>query len=88
MNQLDPDTELSRDVAATIETVIDEIEIEQAQANGMDPNALLSMVLPRLYDKIDNDPEQAKRTLARLHLETGALLEKHDERAPEEVLNA
>lgn len=84
--QLDPDTQLSRDVQTTITAVIQTLDI-QSTDSPMDAEALLSMVLPRLYSKIDNEPERAKKTLAQLHLETGALLEQHDERTPEAILN-
>lgn len=95
LDQLDTettDTELGRNVVATVDVLAEEIDAGDAPSGGMagmmGPEMALSIIKPMLKRWAASNPEQVKAALARVHLETGALLDHHEpETDPEDLLD-
>jgi len=86
------DTELGNNVVTTVDVLAEEIDAGNAPDGGMGgmmgPDMALSIIKPMLKRWAATDPEQVKAALARVHLETGALLEHHEPDAePEDLLD-
>lgn len=97
MTVSNPD-ELATDVESMISHFMNRVEFQQPDADeiggplgmmaGVDPELLISQVTPLVSGKIESNPEESLRAAAILHLETGALIEKHAARDPIEIAEA
>lgn len=96
-----PDAEDSNELAdhlvATIEVLADEVmdgdldseDVDMGMMGMMGPEMALEVIKPLARRWAVQNPEQVVSCLARLHLETGALIEHHgpDHQAPEDLLD-
>jgi hypothetical protein len=89
----DTETELGNNLVATVDVLADEIDAGDAPDGAgpggmMTPDMALSFIKPLLRRWAATNPEQVKTALARVHLETGALLDYHEPDAdPEDLLD-
>jgi oligoribonuclease (3'-5' exoribonuclease) len=77
---------LAEDVDRSIEGLAQQLDLSGDSRLGISPEQGLAMLRPMVKKKTADDPEAALRTLATLHLETGALLEKHSDTDPVELV--
>ena len=90
LNQATPDDRnpLADDLDASIGHLSDRVDWGGGGPNPMpiSPEQGIAMLRPMIASKADRDPENVLRTLAILHLETGALLDKHSDLDPVELV--
>jgi len=84
----DIDDELAHDLDASIGQLSTRVDFEGDGPNPMPigPEQGIELLRPMIARKADTDPEAVLRTLAIIHLETGALLEKHSTVDPVNLL--
>lgn len=84
----DDHTPLADDLDRSIGQLADSVDFEGEGANPMPigPEQGIELLRPMIRGKADRDPEQILRTLAIIHLETGALLEKHSDLDPVDLV--
>lgn len=70
-------SQLAQDIDRSIEVLFSEIELSGTAPGGIDPAMAMSIMRPMIQQKADQEPQAIKRTLAIIHLESGALLEQH-----------
>lgn len=77
-------TPLAEDLDASIGNLAASVDFEGDGSNPMPigPEQGIELLRPMIRGKADRDPEDILRTLAIIHLETGALLEKHSDLDP------
>lgn len=81
------DTEpLADDLDASIEALAGQLDLSSNSALGISPKQGLAMLRPMIQKKTTEDPEGTLRTLAIIHLETAALLEKHSDVDPVQLV--
>lgn len=79
----DADSELGDNLRTTLDVLAEEIDVSTEGGGGMnggmmDPGMALSVLKPLLQRWADENPDEVKAALARVHLETGALLDHHE----------
>jgi hypothetical protein len=81
-------SELAQDIDQSIQNLSAELELSEMDSNNpiMDPERGLALLRPMVATKATADEETAKKALAVIHLETGALLSKHAEEDPEDLV--
>lgn len=77
---------LADDLDASIEQLATQIDLSSDSRLGISPEQGLAMLRPMIKAKTTKDPEAALRTLAICHLETGALLAKHSDLDPVDLV--
>jgi len=84
----DLDDELAADLDASIGNLSSQIDMEGDGANPMPigPQQGIELIRPMVAQKAQSDPEAVLRFLATVHLEAGALLEKHSSVDPADLL--
>jgi hypothetical protein len=81
-------SELADDLDSSIATLADRLNLREMEGDnpvGISPAQGLAMLRPMLATKATSDRELTLRALAVIHMETGALLDKHTEESPEEI---
>lgn len=86
--QPDDYSELAEHLVATVEGLADEIEagVDDGMAGMMDPEMALGVLKPMLAAWATKNPDEALETLARVYLESEALLERHADEEPEALV--
>ena len=84
----DLDDELANDLDASIGNLSQQIDMEGDGPNPMPigPQQGIELIRPMVAQKAQKDPEAVLRFLATVHLEAGALLEKHSSVDPVDLL--
>lgn len=84
----DLDDELADDLDASIGNLASQIDFEGDGPNPMPigPEQGIELLRPMIQQKAVKDPESVLRTLAVIHLEAGALLDKHSDVDPVDLL--
>lgn len=84
----DDHSPLADDLDRSIEQLAAQIDMEGSGPSPMPigPEQGIALLRPMIRQKADRDPEAVLRTLAVLHLETGALLGKHSSLDPVDLL--
>ena len=84
----DDSTPLADDLDASIGNLAASVDFEGDGPNPMPigPEQGIELLRPMIRGKADRDPEAVLRTLAIIHLETGALLEKHSDTDPVDLV--
>ena len=84
----DDHTPLAEDLEASITNLAAEVDLSGSGPNPMPirPEMGLEFLKPMIKTKATDEPETALRTLALIHLETGALLDKHTTTDPVDLL--
>lgn len=77
---------LADDLDASIGALAGRLDLSGNSMMGISPEAGLGMLRPMIRQKAHNDPESALRTLAIINLETNALLEKHSDLDPVDLV--
>jgi len=89
INQRTPDdrTPLAEDLDASITNLAATVDLSGDGPNPMpiSPEMGIEFLKPLIATKATDEPEDVLRTLAVLHLETGALLDKHSDLDPVEL---
>lgn len=89
--EIEDPSELATDVDRSIESLTQQVEIDDSAAidpmGMLTPAAALDMLRPMIQRKVTEDRSTALKTLAVLHLETGALLDKHADADPIELID-
>lgn len=75
---------LGQDLQASLEHLGQQVDLS-GEYMGMPVASIFDMLIPMLATEATENPETMKRTLAVLHLESGALLDKHADREPVEL---
>jgi hypothetical protein len=71
---------LADDLDRSIQQIAEDFEFsEDGGLNGVSPQQGLAMLRPMIKAKTTMNPETALRNLAIVHLETGALIDKHSD---------
>lgn len=80
----DDHTPLADDLDASIVALKAQVEFGDSTNSPMPigPEEGIELLRPMIRGKTDREPETVLRTLAILHLETGALLDKHSDVDP------
>lgn len=74
----DQHSQLAQDIDRSIEVLFSEIDLGGGPApGGIEPGMALSIMRPMIRQKADQEPATIRKTLAIIHLESGALLEQH-----------
>jgi hypothetical protein len=80
-------TPLAEDIDRSIATLAEQIDLsDEPSPVGISPKQGLAVLRPLVQTKATNDPDAVLKTLAVMHLETGALLSKHSNRDPTEIV--
>lgn len=79
---IDPDeaNELATDLLATLDAVVDELDLDDADATGpmgIGPSTAINFLRPAVRRYAAENPEATKAALARISLETEALTREH-----------
>lgn len=78
--KIDPE-QLADNTVATLDALVDELDLDDADAPtgpiGIGPDMALNMLRPMIYKWAEANPETAVATLARISLETEALVDEH-----------
>jgi hypothetical protein len=84
----DDTTPLADDLDASIAALADQVDLSGSGASPIpiSPEQGISILRPMIQTKTSKDPEATLRTLAILHLETGALLDRHSDLDPVELV--
>lgn len=84
----DETTDLADDLDASIKGLAQEVDLSGDGPNPVpiSPEQGISILRPMIQTKTTKDPTATLKTLARIHLETGALLEKHSDLDPVELV--
>lgn len=83
----DETTDLADDLDKSISKLTDQVEFSDgAGPIPIGPEQGISMLRPMIRTKATDDPAAVIRTLAVIHLETGALLAKHSDTDPADLL--
>lgn len=83
----DEHSELANDVDRSIEVLFNQIELDgSSNPTPIDPSMALSILRPMIRQKADTEPATVLKTLAVIHLESGALLEQHTEKDPADLV--
>lgn len=76
---------LADDLDRSIQQLASQLDLSSDSRMGISPEQGLAVLRPMIRTKTTNDPEASLRTLAIIHLETGALLDKHSDLDPVEL---